>query len=363
MTIALGVSSVSSTAVYLTLSGWGASGTVEIQIAPRRDFQFCVAPTIPGFPRTSDVSHVGLNQRANYYARARTRLADGTAESWSNIVGFRTTDGTAQTLPTSGVLIEPAMVVPPLPFRVQSATGSIAGYPFENLGRDAAVAYRATPFLNSTVYQVEMVVEIGGEPIDTLALLNTNLPEDAVWAANAYPTSALTSPQTLFGFSPFRASANLPGRMGYHGLQRFAEVKGCRFVQIVIASPSNFRVLHAEQLVIGKARVSKNVSRDKGETPNPLTTVDRRRSGAPDRQPGLPMRKVEFDLSAISETQYETLYGDLHRYAGEPALVIPNSRANAFLHDRILFGDLQPGRAVMQNANVFTRSFTVDSII
>ena len=75
------------------------------------------------------------------------------------------------------------------------------------------------------------------------------------------------------------------------------------------------------------------------------------------------MRRVEFDISMMTEAQYELAYGDLHRFENEAVLVVPNSKTGAFLHDRILFGDLRGSRTVNPFTPRYTRSFTIESLI
>lgn len=366
MTIALTNTAVTATTATFGFATLGASGTVELQISPRKDFQFCVCPIYVGIPRATPYTHTGLNQRCTYYARARTRLSGGAAEPWSNVVGFRTSDGTAQTYPVGGILVEPTLVVTPeevLALGASGASGPLAGFAANNLFRDAPCACRVPGLFSSGVYNYIITFDRAGAQIDTFALLNTNFPEDTQISMRATDNpDYATALTTVLATQAFRASANLPGRMGYHGLFRLAGLITQRYVRIDFSSAS-MSLAHMEHLVLGRARLSKNYSDEKTEQPTSLTTIERRRSGIPDRQKGLPMRKVDFDISAVSETQHETLYGDLHRYQNEAALVVPNMRGNAFLHDRILYGDLSGGRVTNQGSVYFSRGYTVDSLI
>lgn len=359
MTIALGLSSLTATTASLTLVGYGASGSIEVQFATRPDFSFCIAPIYTvtrGSPRVIK----GLNQRCTYYARARTRLGDGTAEAWSNVLTLRTADGTAQTYPT-GILMDPALIVIPTALKSYTGADGNAGYPTDNLFVDAPVAMRQTGVDNTTYFANAIFFTPGSNvPINTIALLNTNLPEDATWVISYSEDPSWSSGSTAVSSGSFRASANLPGRNGYHGLSRFTTTRATYWR---IDINSGVSLMHAEYLIAGMSRVSKNIGIDKTETANPLTTIERKRSGIPDRQSGLAMRKVDIDLVALTETQYETLYGDLIYRSNEPVLIVPNARSNAFLHDRILFGDLSGGRATMNNTPIYSRSFTVDSLI
>jgi hypothetical protein len=350
------------TKVSLYFSSFGASGTIELQIATRPDFRFCVAPVLT-LTRTSPQQITGLNQRCTYYFRARTRLADGSAEPWSNVASTRTVNGAPQVYPSGGILIEPTMiVVPQHVVKFRPFLSAVAGFPVSNLVIDSPVAFRQVGTFVSPYWYYQISWEVGPNvSLDTIALLNTNLPEDALISIAQTGNPDFVSDLTnVVVNAPFRASPNLPGRHGYHGLTRFTPTVGRYWI---VNIQSSGPLLHAEHLVCGLSRVSKNHALDKTESANPQTTIERKRTGLVDRQYGLPMRKVEFDLSALTETQYETLYGDLIYRANEPVLVVPNSKNGAFLHDRILYGDLSGGRVVNTSSPFFTRSFAVDSII
>ena len=135
--------------------------------------------------------------------------------------------------------------------------------------------------------------------------------------------------------------------------------------RIEITANSLFgRILHIEHAVFGWNRATKNHSVDKSETPYDNGTLQRLRSGVPDRTRGLRGRRADFDISMISEQQDQLIYQDLAYEVGttDPVLVIPNSKAGAFLHDRILFGTIN-----MKIANPvsprYTRSFSIESIL
>src|SRR3546814_14079108 len=87
---------------------------------------------------------------------------------------------------------------------------------------------------------------------------------------------------------------------------------------------------------------------DKNEVGVDLGSLERLRSGNPNRIRGYRMRRVDFDLAALTEAQYETQYGDLHWRVGgtDPVLIVPNSKSGAFLQDRILYGAITAGRPV-----------------
>ena len=339
--------------------------TIDLQLSVDERFGFCVCP-IYNIPLVNNVDIPGLNQRTTYFARARTRYATGDVDDWSNVITFRTADGTAQSTGPAAVMITPAMIVVPERQLVVSSARTIAGFPPENLLRDAPVAWRARmPPNGAGVPETSIDIDMSGAPFNTIAFLNTNIPEVSTLHIRGFATAAdrnsLTN-ATLASSINFRASANLPGRRGYHGLFQFA-TSTARFLRFFITGAATFDTFHAEHLVIGLNRVTKNHSVDKTEEPLPRGSVDRSRSGVPDRVDGLVQRKVSFDLSLLTEQQYETQYGDLIYRENEPILVVPNMRSGAFLHDRILYGDLKGSRVFNPASPRYTRSFTIESLI
>jgi hypothetical protein len=368
VTITLSLGATTATTQSFTFAAMGATGTIDLQISPRVDFKFCVCP-IYSIPRASPYVAPGLNQDSTYFARARTVLADGTVENWSNVVGFRTPVSQARVTAPAAVMIEPAIILRPETV-IGAVWGSaeVPGFPIANLFRDAPVASRAK--VNRADGLAYFDVILNGSPVDTVSLLNTNLPE----AASVYFSVSATSDVpagagvVITAEVPFRATANLPGRFGYHGL--FTIPKGnWRSIRVHIVNLGNMGsilpggLIHIEHMVIGRNRKTKNHAVDKSESSTPLGTLERTRSGNPDRRRGLPMRKVEFEIAMMTEAHYETEYGDLIYQQDEPIFVVPNSKTGGFLHDRILLGDLSGGRVVNPVSPRYTRTFVVDSLI
>lgn len=344
-------------------------GGYDMQIAARPDFSFCVCPSwyIAGNP--GNYYMTGLNQDATYYARVRNRGADGYIYDWSPTFAFRTGHSVDRDTAPAAVMIEPALFVLPEPIMaVAPNIDEVPGFPSSNLLRDSPVACRLKV---DPAQPAAWFIHTSGAPIDTLALLQTNMPADAIFRVYAladyadYQTNGLNNRQVYEG--PARISPGLPGRPGYHMLARLpAPIAGKKLWLILfIAGVKDVTggILEATYLVVGRNRASKNHSVEKTETPTPLTSSERKRSGMVDRTKGLPMRKVDFELQLLSEMQYETIYGDLWRHEGEPVLVIPNTKAGAFLHDRILFGELSGGRIVNPTSPRYNRSFTINSVI
>lgn len=370
MTFVMTATPVNATSVTLAFSGLSdnaatAPTSLYVQISPRPDFQFCVAP-IYTMTTSSPQTYASFNQRSNYYLRARRRYSDGSVDiDWSATVACRTPDGAPRSTAPQNIMVAPTLLVVPEPIIAfyDYFAETLPGYPMENLRRDSPVAWRGSNGSDPKTHAI--LFNVAG-PVDTVALLNTNLPESATIrvVAGATATQAYQNPSFDTGVLPFRASPNLPGRNGYHGLVRLPAslpVYSWWGVQIISDVPTG--MIHAEHLVAGLSMVSKNYSNDKNESPVPFTTVSRSRAGAVDRVSGLPMRKVDFDLSMLSEAQYETIYGQLWRQQNNAVLVVPNARAGGFIHDRILYGDLTSGRTVSPSSPRFTLSLSVNSII
>jgi hypothetical protein len=369
--MALAITSTATTETSWTIGFSGAVGSpasYDVQISPRRGFQFCVAP-IYNIATGSSYEFKGLNQRANLYARARARYSDGSVDAvWTPIVGARTADGTAQVTTPATVMISPAIVVTPERALSISSTSTVAGFPEDNLFRDSPVGWKAkvvtSPVQTSAFVSIDFTMS--GQPIDIVALLNTNLPEATTIYIQAANSLSDLNGQTGTFVQPyvgaFRASANLPGRNGYHGLFTFSAVQRT-YWRIFLAAIKTADTTYVEHLIVGRNRVTKNHSVDKTETPITKTTIDRTRSGLADRVQGLPMRKVEFEISMLTEQQYEAAYGDLSQYENEAVLVVPNAKSGAFFHDRILYGDMKGSRVFNPSSPRYTRGFSIESLI
>jgi hypothetical protein len=356
------VTAITATFATFNFSARAADGTIDLQIAPRPSFSFCVAP-IYNLASQPAQGVSGLNQRSTLYARARNRRASGAVEDWSAIFPFRTADGTAQTTtPTSIMVDKPIIFLPEKLVSWETAPTATAGYPPSNLAVDAPVALQMPG--SGGLYAIYF--QSAGSPVDTLAILNTNVPEAAVITIYACPTRAGldsgTGRITLASAVAFRASANVPGRLGYHGLFQFTSTSLPWFA-VVISGTLPVATLYVEHLILGRNRVVKNMSVDKSETPLPKTTIDRTRGGISDRVDGIAMRKVQFDITNMTEAMYETQLGDLIYHENEPVFILPNSKSGAFLHDRMLYGDLVASTVSNPYSPRFTRTIGVNSLI
>lgn len=357
----LTLSSTTSIAATIAVSGFAADGTLEIQAGIRPDFQNCVAPIITGLPRTSPATITGLTQDTPYYVRARSKRASGAYEDWSPIIPARTALVAGPDLSTPAILISPAMFVIPAPILEWTGDNDIAGYPCLNLGFDAPVPWRSTP---AGGVAGSFLVRMAPQPIDTLALLMSNVPEAATVQIKAGNTTATTDYTATT--VPFRASANLAARPGYHSLVKLPAPQSYPYWRVNIAFAGGLTgPLHIEHAIFGFNRVSKNHSVDKGEAPLDLGSYERGRTGIPQRTIGLRGKRVDFEISMLNQLQYETLYGDISRLVGAtlPVLVVPNARSGTWLHDRILYGVLTGGKTTNHASPVFSRAFSIDSIL
>jgi hypothetical protein len=361
-TLTLTTGAITSTTAAINISAFAADGTVEIQCAVRPDFKNCVCPIITGIALSSPYSLIGLTQDTPYYLRARSRRASGAAEDWSAILPFRTALAAGPDLSTPSILISPALIVVPVPVVEWTGllAGDVAGYPCANLAFDAPVAWRSALTANVAAFRAR----ISPQPVDTIALLMSNAPEDATVQVSAGNDPATTD--YMPAAQPFRASANLNGRPGYHALVRLPSAQTYPYWKVTITCPTGLSgPFHLEHAVFGRNRTSKNHSVDKSEAPLDLGNYDRNRSGIPQRMLGLRGKRVDFEISLVNQLQFETLYADLPRLVGasDPVLVVPNTRAGTWLHDRILYGVLTGGKASSPASPVHSRSFTIDSIL
>ena len=360
MPLALTAGAITSTNATVAVAGLAPDGTLDVQYSLRKDFQLGVSPLVLGVPRAG-FTIPGLNPGTMHYIRARPRRASGALEAWSNTLGVRMLDGAARATGASRVMIEPAvLVVPEAVLSWADVGNTLAGFPLENLGFDGPVAWQSK---NAASDLHVFVAELGGAEIDTIALLGSNASINATVTVKGGSTVA--GADFTYGPVDFRASANLPGRPGYHALVRLPSVQKHRYWRVEIISDNfqdQFLLQHA---VFGKNRVSKNHTLDKTESGIDLGTLDRTRGGNPVRTIGARMRRVDFDISVMSEAQFETNYADLDWRVGQtdPVLCVPNSKANAFLHDRILYGAIRGGKSVNVASPYYTRGFTIESII
>ena len=356
-------SGATATSFNLAISGL-AGVTMDVQVAARPDFGRCVCPIV-NMAAGSSVTVTGLNQSANYFVRVRGVDGAGDADEWSNTYAVRTLPGAARDTDPAAIMIKPALLVVPAAVVSWTADDQQDGFPVENLGFDAPVAWHSVRAAGTHGF----VAQIAADDVDTIALLSSNAPENAtvrIKAGNSLSNVNGGSPTYSYGPIPFRASANMPGRPGFHSLITLPAAQRYSFWRVEIIAPDLFGdLLHLEHAVLGWARRSKNHALDKTETPADQGSISYTRGGVPIRSPGARMRRVDFEIALMTEAQYETTYGDLGWLVGntEPVLVVPNMKEGAFLHDRILYGNIVSSKITNPASPRYTRSFTIDSVL
>lgn len=360
------ITNVTSTAAQFNFAGGAPDGAIELQLAETSDFAFAIAP-IFRVAQAGSYTAQGLNQRSTLYARGRNRRADGSTDGWGAITGFRTADGPAQGTTQGGIVVAPAGLVRPVPIlALSSGSATLAGFALDNLLIDAPIAAEIQ-CADGAVTGCYIAFQTAGQPIDTFALLNTNLPEQTQIYVQAGPTLAnATGGAPAFSTAPqsFRVSPNLGQRRGYHGMVSLPAPQAYPFWAVFIANtqlPGG--LLYAEHLVAGLNLATKNMADGMTETGTDLGDFTRTRNGMPDQQAGLKMRQASFDLAMLTEQQYETMLRHLMFCQNQLMLMVPNSKQGPYLHDRLLYGRMTTNKAVRIGALRATRSFAIDSLI
>lgn len=368
MTIALGARTATSVAFQTAGRTAGYDG-IHFQYSTRKDFLFTPSPVALAIPDGGGVATlIGLNQDNLYWVRAReVRSADGAVGSWTDPVAAYTLRSTVRDVAPQGIMVRPAIIVTPAPIKLSLGSAQDAGHPVDNLLTDSPAEQWWSPY----AYASYIRIETSGQPWDTIALLGTNLPSGATWYiyADDNPAGINGGAATYKAYPPFQfhASPDLPGRPSYHGLHRVAGAPRTeRFIHIYfdgVAPHSNFYA--ATYLVVGLARIAKNIAADKVEAPLDYGGLERLRDGTPDRRIGFRARRVEFEIALMTEAQWETQFADLRNAVGftDPVLVVPNTRTGSFLHDRILYGAIAQNRATQPFTPRFTQSFSIESLI
>jgi hypothetical protein len=364
MAMTLDYSAVTATTLTLTFGGTtpGTYANIDVQYSTRPDFLFVPSPLFT-IATAANYQLTGLNQGCLLWVRAREKTAGGAVQPWTTpaLMVYLPISVARVTTPAT-IMVTPAIVVMPTPIRQVVPAGVVAGYPGSNLLTDSPG--EQCWFTGTTID-----FETSGEPIDTFALLSTNIPAAGTWRVMASATQGgLAAPTYNLGVDvSFQPSAGLPGRPYYHGLLRLVAPQAFRWWRIqftaAAAPPANLKV--ATFMVAGLARTAKNIAADKVESPLDYGALDRLRDGTADRRIGYRGRRVEFDIAMLTEAQWETQFADLRQRIAltDPALVVPNMQSNAFLHDRILYGPVQSNRVQQPNATRFTKSLAIESLI
>jgi len=261
----------------------------------------------------------------------------------------------------TGFSIEKAMLVVPEPIINLAGAANVpaAGYPLANMLSDSPAAITLW-----TVNDQQFNFDTSGAPIDTIALLGTLFNDDARWRVQAFSDAARTTAIYDSGVVPLRCSPTLGQRRVYHALASLASPVAARYWRVGFNSAGGTVPMLVRNLVVGLARQSINASRGWSHGLNDLGTAGRTRFGDPDIVPGWRGKTVDFELSWLTEREYQTKWADLPTLVGttKPVLVIPNSKRNIWLNDRIGYGTITDYRAENTQGSRYTASIAVNSI-
>jgi hypothetical protein len=360
MSVGISVTSVTATSANITLSGKAGTRT-ELQLSTRPDFSRSASPRFDSAAGTT-MTLSGLNAGTTYYARGRNWTSATVNDGWGAVTPIRTSAGAAWADDTGNIIVDKAILARPLPFLAVTANGAVAGHPAVNVGVPSPVAW----WNLNTGGSHAITIQIGGDPIDTIALLNTNLPESSSITVKAGSTAAIaegSSPAFTFTAAAGRASPNLPSRPGYHSLIRLAAPQAYQFWRIVITATVPGNVFACDHIVLGLNQATRAHAVDRKETPVDLGQYKRLRSGVLDRQPGLIMRRQEFELAMLTQDEFQKNYSELWREQSSMMLAVPNGKAGPYIHDRIAYGDFAGGGTSQPYSNRYVRPFTIDSLI
>jgi len=339
------------------------NGAVQIEVQYGEHLDRGICPLVQ-FQIAGQLVLNGMNQTGRYRIRARSVFANGDRGKWSNILNVFTPSVQARDLSPANIMIQPAMIV--IPERVEwSCPSPEAGHPARLLSIDAPTA---ALWIRQNGDGYVMECETASLPIDTVALLATNASEECtvtISAGGSWDNARSANPDFRYGPVPFRASANLDQRPGYHGLFRLPAAPIKRYWRIVVKGQTPGNLMVVTYAVMGLAMVTRNIATNSlNEVPLDRSTLERDRFGSPDRMRGERGRTVDFELQNLREGEAET-YRRLFSAIGttSPALVVPNTKAGAFLHDRILFGEVTKQSFLNKASPLYDRSFTVQSLI
>lgn len=159
-----------------------------------------------------------------------------------------------------------------MPITAITSATSFAGYAPSNLLIDAPVAWRS-----SHASAHVLTLRMAPEPIDTIALLQSNIPEDATVLVEAGTTTAYSGYSS--GALTFRASPNVPGRPGqHHGLLRLPAAQSFEYWRMRSPPPARPTRCTSSTSSWGSTARPKTCRRTKSETGVDLGSLERLRS-------------------------------------------------------------------------------------
>jgi len=299
----------------------------------------------------------GLPSGTTWYAR----LISAAGERSPVVIGA--TSVAALTTTYTGYSIAKALLVVPVGIVNPRAGGSngtygLSGFPAANLLRpDPASTFQMRN--NDAGVSGTIFFETSGEPIDVVALLGHNQPDDVTWEIHHSKTAIFNgADDTILPYTTMRVSPSIGQRQSYHSFARLPSPTTDRFWAINIISSS--RHLIARNLVLGRARETTNADKGAGYGVNDLGSATRTRFGVLDSVRGWRGKVVDFAMSWISETEFQAKWADLPGLVGttKAVLAIPNSKRNIHLNDRIAFGNITQMRG--ENVQSFKYSQTIE---
>lgn len=344
-----------SKTISFTITAGGGETTFEVEVNRCDDFASDVSILKTALAAGAN-SVAGLPPGNRFYLRARA--TNGAGGAWSTPILVATSEP-ASPPAYAGFSIEPAILVVPEPIDLISCAQADAGsFPIMLANDDPLSVLRASGAA------IAIEARTTGAPVDSIALLGTLANDDVTWRIRAADTqAALTSaPVVDTGVVPFLSVTNLSGRPHYHGFRRLSQLYTNFWwrIDLVNAAPTFI----ARHLVIGKARQSVNYSRGAGHEALDYGQMARTTYGAPVRTPGWRGRQVDFQLSWLSESEYETKWADLDQRVGQtnPVLALPNPKANAWLNDRIAYGCISGQRSENVRAAKWSKNLEIQSL-
>lgn len=352
-TLALNARTASSLTIAITAGG--GETAFELEFNRSADFASDDSLFKTGLA-AGNAAVAGLPAATPFYVRGRKTNAG--AGAWSPTL-FAATLEPAALVPYVGFSIEPALMIVPEAIDYINSPEAAVGSPATNLLDDDPLAVMRSQSENVTI-----IAHTAGRPADSVALLGTMLGEAATWRIRAADTEAglTAAPPLDTGGLAFRASSNLGLRPSYHSFKKLAAAVTNPWWRLDVYSPGPTFI--ARNLVIGKSRSSVNYSRGAGHAPYDLGNVQRTPYGTPDRVRGWRGRSIDFGLSWLSEAEFEAKWSDLERLVGttDPVLVVPNSKAGPYFHDRIGYGEIANMRAENVRSSKWARNFEIKSI-
>lgn len=288
----------------------------------------------------------------------RARKTNGGNGEWSP-TARRATLPANPNGPYMGFSVDKALMVVPEKLNQISCATASAGAPVSNLLRDDPMSVMRIDAAGTHT----IIFETSWRPVDTIALLGTLAGREAQWQIRAAASQAgLSAPTFTTGFVPFHASPNLGERKLYHGLSLLPSLRTEPWWAIDIQHTAPGFI--ARDLVVGQARRSVNASRGSSQSIYDQGSMNRTTFGTPQRVVGWRGRSLDFELSWLSEAEYQAKWSDLEMMLGltTPVMVIPNSKQNQYLHDRIGFGAIRSTRSEVMRGDKHLRQITVDSL-